>query len=81
LSKGINILSGTAAKNWTVASYLVQGQGVFFGKSVAGRRGRKTIVAADWLMNISTGDSFVPPASEHVQDHLTWLSKDWCGSA
>lgn len=46
---------------------------------MAGRRGIKTIVAAD-IKNISTGDDFVPLVSEHIQDHLTWLSKDQCGS-
>lgn len=64
-------------KIWT---YLpVRGQGVLFGKTVAGRRGRKPIVAAD-IKNVSMGDNFVPLVSEHIQDHFTWLSKAQCGS-
>lgn len=38
------------------------GQGSFLGRVTAGRRGVRTITAADLLKNSNTGDNFVPLA-------------------
>lgn len=65
IKKKSHCFRNNSKKNLTVASYLVQGQGAFFGHTVAARRGIKAIAAVD-VKNSSTRDNFVPLVTEHM---------------